>query len=172
MVCVTCLLGGCAGFGDVQQFRDQAAVLRDDMAREREAWERAAAEAPLTSEARAQAEEGAAQARAGEHAADAAVHGADALMDDPIGVVVGAVAPWVPEPARTPLVLAGALVAAVVRGQKLKAGLRSVARGIDKAMQGDPEFAAGFRRNAHTFRTIQTPTAQRVVDQTQKDSKL
>ena len=168
MVCGACLLGGCAGFEDVQRFRDEAAVLRDDMAREREAWERTAADAPPESDARSRAASGAARARVGERAADAAVNGADALMDDPIGAIVGAVAPWVPEPARTPLVLGGALVAAIVRSQRLKTGLRSVARGIEKAMQTDPEFAAGFRRNAHTFRTIQTPTAQRVVDQTQR----
>lgn len=77
----------------------------------------------------------------------------------------GSVAAFLPEPWRTSVVLGGAAVALLWRARQLKVGLRSVARGIELAKKEDETFRKSFGEHASTFRSVQTGTAQRVVDE-------
>lgn len=93
-------------------------------------------------------------------------HGPDLLgrVTDAAGVV-GSI---LPEPARS-LVLTGVGGLALLRANQHKRGLASVARGIHHAARDDEEFRACFRRHAAEFRSVQTPLARRVIDETTKD---
>jgi len=88
---------------------------------------------------------------------------------DPLSQLVGLIAPWTPEPVRTPLVLGGALAASVLRGWQLRRGLISVAEGIGEAMQSDPAFSERYKMNAGKVRAKQTGLAQKLVDQTLRE---
>jgi hypothetical protein len=71
---------------------------------------------------------------------------------------------FLPEPLRLPLVLGAALGATLLRSGQLKKGAVSIARSIEKAKQTDEALREAIARNAGTIRTIQTPTARRLVD--------
>jgi hypothetical protein len=122
--------------------------------------------------ARADAEAALARAKATEAAADAATQQVDLVLnraahpDDALGQAVGLASPWLPEPVRVPLALGAALVVSLVRAVQLKQGMASIAQGLNKAMAEDEQFKSSFKRHANTFRTIQTPLAKKVVDQT------
>ena len=92
----------------------------------------------------------------------------DGGPSNPIGAILSVLTPWIPEPVRLPLLLGGALAASITRATKLKAGLRSVAKSIDKARQRDPEFESRFAGNTDLIRSIQTPTAMKVIDRAQR----
>lgn len=70
-----------------------------------------------------------------------------------------------PEPLRSPILLGSAALIALMRAAQLKRALASVTRAIDAAMKQDPEFKDKFLQHAHTFRTMQTATARRVIDE-------
>ena len=61
---------------------------------------------------------------------EAAIARVQAVLDetvspsDPISQLVGWLAPWLPEPVRTPALLGSALLVSVVRGRRLKEGFR------------------------------------------------
>lgn len=169
-------ISGCMGVEDLASVRAQAVELRSQV--EAQAT---AAQATLTSlEARQLPPDDPALAAARAHAAtlaaqrqslDAAIAHADAVLTeantptDSLSRVLTELAPALPEPARSPVVLGGALLVALLRARQLKLGLASVAQGIDKAMRADPAFRASFQNHADTFRAIQTPVARRVVDE-------
>ena len=101
-------------------------------------------------------------------AVDAAVLELDQIIKEarnPSDPIVSLSAPLLPEPLRSPFLLGGALLAMVARTVQLKRGMASIARSFDKAMQDDEQLRAGVKRNANTIRSIQTPTAQKIVDQ-------
>lgn len=81
-----------------------------------------------------------------------------------VGTIAGAVAGVVPTPWRVPIILVGGLAAAVLRARKLKLGLASIVRSIELAKREDGAFRERFRSNSTLIRTIQTPLAQRIVD--------
>jgi hypothetical protein len=85
---------------------------------------------------------------------------------DPLTSAVGAVAPFLPEPARLPVLLGAALLVTLARAAQLKRGTASIVRGIQKAIDEDQQFRDTFKRHANTFRTIQTAAARRIVDET------
>ena len=70
-----------------------------------------------------------------------------------------------PEPLRSPILLGSVALVALMRAAQLKRALASVTRAIDAAMKQDPEFKDKFLQHAHTFRTMQTATARRVIDE-------
>ena len=174
IVCGAFCAGGCVDLPRVEAFRSDAAKLSRDWAGQTAAWERKLAAMPADDPMRPDAEAALARARAKEAAADAAVRQVDLVVsraknpDDPLGQSVGMLSPLLPEPVRWPLALGAALVASVVRARQLKDGMVSIATGLDRAMTDDPDFAAKFRQHATTFRSIQTPVAKRVIDQTQR----
>lgn len=179
VLCLLSLLAppGCASFEDLASAREDAVGIRDqlqgDLERLKELAARTPPEDPLSPEIQSQIEE----VRAVHSLVAAGVERADHLLaevqnpSDPLTQAVGLVAPWLPEPARTPALLAGALLAAVFRARQLRQALDSVARGFDRAMKDDPALAEGVKRNAPTLRASQTPLAQRAVDRVQAQSR-
>jgi hypothetical protein len=166
---------GCLDMSDALSYRDQAASIRDDLARQEAAWQARLADEPAASPDRPQIEAIAGWARAKHAAADAAVRQVDSVLAeannprDPVSQAVGAIAPWLPEPIRTPLALGTALAVTVLRARRLKVGMASIAQGLQRAMREDEQFAMRFRQHAQTFRTSQTPLARRIVDETTSD---
>ncbi len=118
-----------------------------------------------------------ARARAQLAALDAAVTHADLIlaeMTEPTDALTQgahALGGYLPAPARGPVVLGAALVAALVRAHQVRKGAGSIAASIQKAL-ADPDFRAAFERHAATIRTIQTPTARRIVDETTRPTLL
>lgn len=83
------------------------------------------------------------------------------LIPDPTNIL----SQTLPEPLRSPILLGSAALVALMRAAQLKRALASVTRAIDAAMKQDPDFKDKFLQHAHTFRTMQTATARRVVDE-------
>lgn len=167
-------LGGCAQFSGVERMRDELTALRERAHDDLIAWE-ARVEEARRMEADAgligAAEAGEVAARLRHAALDAAARGTSAVLlearepSDPVGQVVGVIAPWLPGPVRTPLVLGAAGLATLARARQLKRGLLSVATSLREAMSADEALAAHIRRHADTLRKIQTPAARRIVDE-------
>jgi hypothetical protein len=180
MVAACASLGGCVDMGEVQTLRDKASALESrldsDIAQRQATLARldqagVRADDPIRQKAAAELE----GSRASRAAVDAAVRQVDLVLNeaknptDPISAGVGALAPYLPEPSRTPLVLGGALLVTLLRARQLKGALVSVAKGLDKAMQTDEAFKQRFEANAGLFRAVQTPAAKRVVDEATSD---
>lgn len=179
------LMGGLAGeFGAV---RDEAARARDEIAADRIAIEQAATRLPPGSADKDQLErlaetrlrQEAAFARAVERleaahqaAQRAALSGAAGEPGgDPAGTLedgAALLAPLVPPGAQLPLVLGAGFVASLWRAARLKRSAASIAEGLEKAMAGDDSLREGMKRNAATLRSVQTPTARRIVDEVQR----
>jgi len=83
------------------------------------------------------------------------------IIPDPTSIL----SQTLPEPLRSPILLGSAALIALMRAAQLKRALASVTRAIDAAMKQDPEFKDKFLQHAHTFRTMQTATARRVIDE-------
>jgi hypothetical protein len=172
-------LGGCADLnreGLIAQ-RDRAAALQADLAARVESLDQAAAALPAGSPERAEFEAQARAAEAQRAALEAILVRADQVLaeaDDPTHPVTRTaqtVAGWLPEPVRSPVLLGAALLATVLRARQLKKGASSIARSIEKAMANDPTMKEALVRNAATIRSIQTPTAQRIVDEATKPGR-
>lgn len=180
MVAACASLGGCVDMDQVQALRDKAASLEtrldSDIAQRQATLARldqagAAPDDPARQQAAAALE----SSRASRAAVDAAVKHVDVVLNeaknpsDPISAGVGALAPFLPEPSRTPVVLGGALLVSLLPARQMKTALVSVAKGLDKAMQTDDAFKQRFQANAGLFRAVQTPAAKRVVDEATSD---
>jgi len=169
------LLPGCLDTSDAMAFRDQAAAIRDDLARQEASWQARLAADPPASPDHAQLAAQTALVTAKLAAADAAVRQVDSVLaeannpQDPLSRAVGVIVPWLPEPVRTPAVLGTALAVTVLRARRVKIGMASIARGLQRAMREDEQFAMRFRQHAQTFRIAQTPLARRVVDEATTD---
>lgn len=104
-------------------------------------------------------------------AADHALAASAQYERDPAGGTiaraVGAVAPFVPEPYRLPLVLGAGLAASLARGAQLRRAGRAIARGVQYALDADPDLARHFASQAPGVRARQTPLARRLVDEAQ-----
>ncbi|MBO6512357.1 MAG: hypothetical protein JJ974_00140 [Phycisphaerales bacterium] len=83
---------------------------------------------------------------------------------DPLTIAADAVSPYVPAPIQAPLVLGAALIATMLRSRSLTQGTRSIVESINHTLKRDENFQAAFSANADTIRTIQTPTARRLVN--------
>lgn len=90
-----------------------------------------------------------------------------ALADpDPQGdSLVGGLSQLLPVPWRAPLVLGGVGLGLFLRSRQLRDGITTIAQGIEIAKAQDPAFRAIFQRHANTFRSIQSPTARKLVDE-------
>lgn len=161
---------GCAEPG-FEQFQGEIVELRDQIATDQAAWQERFDALPAGDVAlpmaRARLESTAAQLARAEAAVEESgrVAAEAAQSTDPIGSLIGAVAPWLPEPVRTPLVLGGALVLSTARARQLKKGAVSIAASLRRVMADDPQLAEKLREHAGTLRAIQTPTAARIVDE-------
>src|ERR1043165_3021186 len=163
-----CGLAGCVDLTQVQKMRDDAVKLRDALQASEKQWEGRVANLPESDPLHAEAQAALAAARAKEAAVDTAVHELDEVIrqaknpDDPI-LAVGA--PLLPEPLRSPILLGGALLATLARNMQLRRGVASIAQSLQKAMEDDDQFRAGMKKHATTLRSIQTRTAQKIVNQ-------
>jgi len=109
---------------------------------------------------------------------DALIAQADQIINeatnpsDSLTIATNAISPWVPAPAQGPLILGAALIASLVRSKNLKNSATSIIRSIDHTMSRDPVFRDLFAMHADTIRTIQTPSARKLIDRTiNKSSK-
>lgn len=167
---------GCTDLQSAQQFRAQAHQLSASLDAQAQA-KRHALEAmdpsdPLWPDAQLALQSAQTQAQA----AQAGVEQLDKILGeamkptDPLSQTIKAAGPLLPYPMRTPLLLGAAALVAGVRSWRLKAALASVAKGFQTAMREDEEFQACFAKHANTFRSTQTPTAKRIIDQATKSS--
>lgn len=163
-------LSGCVDTRAVEQVRADAMALRERLDERARHWDEALAGVPEGDPIKPHIEAEAAQAQAALGALDAGIARIDQVLaeaakpTDPLTETVGAASPLVPPPVRGPLMLGAAALVVGLRAWRLKAGLTSVARGIQVAMREDEEFRTCFRKHADTFRATQTPTAKRVID--------
>ncbi len=83
----------------------------------------------------------------------------------PEGELVDALDDFLPAPWRAPLLLGDVGLGLFLRSRQLRQGITTIAQGIEIAKREDPAFLEAFQRHANTFRSIQSPTARRVVDE-------
>lgn len=171
------LIPACADFGQVEGVREQAVDIRSRLEAQAADLEQRLAATSASDPARAEIETQLAGSRTALHAVtqgvgelDRAVAAADAPPSP--GDVAGSVAAFLPEPWRTSVVLGGTALAFLWRARQLKVGLRSVAKGIEVAKKQDEEFRKRFAEHATTFRSVQTSTAQKVVDEITSPGKI
>ncbi|MCW5775091.1 MAG: hypothetical protein KIS87_01420 [Phycisphaeraceae bacterium] len=165
----------CVAPEELERVRAEAAWLQQSLEADAVEWARRAESLPEGDPLReaATARQAASEASAAAfRAARSSLERAIAESNNPSDPIGQAVTAWVPEPARLPALLALGALGAAARAWRLKAGLASVARGIEAAMREDEEFRACFRRHADTFRATQTPTAKRVVDEATRDGLM
>ena len=171
IVAAAALLAGCAVGEGFERFRGELVQLREQLAADQNAWQDRLTAMQPDDPRRGGIQAELSSATAQLAAVDAAVAHADLIEaeaehpTDPISRLVGAVAPWLPEPVRTPLALTAALVATAVRARQLKKGAASIAASIRRVMLDDPQLADSLGKHAATLRSIQTPTAARIVDE-------
>lgn len=165
---------GCGMAEGLVAVRDEAARTRDQIAEDRDGLLAAAAALPMGSAQRARVE-GLVAERTTQEAAFARVieqlDAASATGSDPAGTIeTGAsmLAPLFPPGAQFPLILGAGFAASVWRAVRLKKSAASIAEGLEKAMMGDEGLRDGLKRNAATLRSVQTPTAQRIVDEVKR----
>jgi len=91
---------------------------------------------------------------------------------DSLTVLARGVSSWVPAPVQGPLVLGAALLASLARSRKLKQSSASIVDSIAHVLERDEAFRSLFDAHADTVRSIQTPVARKLVDQTQRRRAL
>lgn len=177
---IVAALAGCASWTEVEQVRARAEAYRDELAAQRHAAEAALADAQRAGRADSPDAQELARLRdrlAAQHdLADAAAREIDLLLarargqakDDPVGQTIGTITPWLPTPLAVPVGLGAAAILGLARAAQLKKAALSIAQGLDKAMARDPDFKSRFHAHADLFRVVQTPTARRLVDESQR----
>lgn len=164
-------LPACTDLGAIQALRDDArqagAAMReraDQLESLREAY-------PSGDPIQPEIDASLAQSWASIEALDAAVLRIDQVLgevanpSDGLTRTAQELGPFLPEPVRLPLLLGAALGATLLRSGQIKKGAISIAMSIDKAMEGDEALREALARNANTLRSLQTPTARKIVDQ-------
>lgn len=113
-------------------------------------------------------------AQAKQAALDAAIAQANQVLDeaqhpsDALTQIAHGISSWVPAPAQGPLVLGAALIATLTRSRQLKQSSMSIINSISHVLERDEQFKSLFEQHADTIRSIQTPTARKLVDQTNR----
>ncbi|USO00215.1 MAG: hypothetical protein H6810_06015 [Phycisphaeraceae bacterium] len=178
-----CGLAGCGVEGGLVAMRDQAEGMRTRIEADRTGLLAAADALPQDGPARARIKQLADERGRQASETGRAIERLDALIapggaagsGDPADTMqqaVGAVLPFVPAGAQLPVLLAGGLVASLWRAASLKKSAVSIAAGLEKAMREDDQLRDGVRRNAAVLRSVQTPTAKRIVDEATKDKAM
>lgn len=178
VACVIVAIGQSGGCVDQAAMRNQIGSARQDLgalrdalaAREhalRQVLEDPSAPANLVGGWRTQLSIVRDQLAAAEHAIDASAHYEHDPASGAITRTVGVVAPFVPEPYRLPLILGAGLAASLARGAQLRRAGRAIARGVQRAIDADPQLAARFAQQADAVRDQQPPLARRLVDEAQ-----
>jgi len=167
-------LPGCVDLEELHALRDEAVGVRDGLDADIRQWQAVMDKLPEDDPQRPQIAAHLDASRTALETVKASVDQIDRSMaQSPEGSdLLGSVASVVPLPWRAPLILGGGMLAAALRARQLKAGLASVAKGLDIAMRDDEDFRKKFREHAGTFRTVQTAIAKRVVDETTRDGLM
>lgn len=168
---------GCADIpstlADVAALRDDAARARDHIAAELSALEGARADLPAHAPPAPDLDAAIAAARAKVAALDAGVLHADRILaemahpTDALTQGVGVLSPLLPPPVQGPVLFGAALAVTLLRARQVRKGAGSIVASIQNALK-DPAFRDAFERHADTIRSIQTPTARRIVDEVTK----
>jgi len=171
---VTLVMSGCAGIGQsVEQLglmRDQAMVIQNDLQNQLDELALMRESIPDDSVQGNSIDALISQVNAKLTIVEAAIIHADQVIQgvtnpsDPLTIAADAVSPWAPAPIQAPLVLGAALLATIMRSRSLSTGTRSIVESINYVLKKDDSFRAAFAANADTIRTIQTPSAQRIVN--------
>ncbi len=174
IVALAAAITGCADvpatIARAAAWRDDAAGARDRIAQDLHALRAARDAVPDDHPTAPDLDAAISAADARLAALDAALTHADRVLTemttptDGLTRAADALSPILPPPARGPVLLGAALIATLLRARQVRQGAASIAASIEKALD-DPDFKAAFRRHADTIRTIQTPTARRIVDQ-------
>lgn len=175
---ITILIGGCAPIGQsIQQLtgiRDRASAIEsgldtqlDELTLMRESIPDGSDQADALDALITQVNAKLAVVQASILHADQVINSAS-NPSDPLTIAADAVSPYFPAPIQAPLVLGAALIATMLRSRSLTTGARSIVESINHALKKDETFQAAFSANADTIRTIQTPTARKIVDKWSK----
>jgi hypothetical protein len=173
---------GCADLqGAIAQtsaWRDEANTLRDDLAQQLETLRLQQQQAQPGSAVAEQLETQVRLTQAKHAALDAAIAQADEVLreaqqpTDALTTIAHGVSAWVPAPAQGPLVLGAALIATLARSRQLKQSSTSIIQSIAHVLERDEQFRSLFAQHSDTIRSIQTPAARKLVDQTQRRREL
>ncbi|RMH12239.1 MAG: hypothetical protein D6695_07290 [Planctomycetota bacterium] len=165
------LLGGCIDAAHLADVREQAVLVREELAAEMTRLQTQAHAPDVDPMVQSASQQAAEQARVQLEKLDRSIEVIDHLLesqqnpDTMINEVATALTPLLPEPLRSPVLLLGALGAALFRAVQLKRAAGSIARSIAKVSEKDEQFRSAIQRHADTLRVVQTPTAQRIVDE-------
>lgn len=155
-------------------WRDEASVLRDDLNHQLQSLRHQQQQSDPESTAAQHIESQIKLTQAKHSALDAAITHADQVLQeaqhptDTLTRIVNGASAWVPAPAQGPLVLGAALIATLVRSRQLKLSSTSIIQSIAHVLERDEQFRTIFTQHSDTIRSIQTPNARRLVDQTQR----
>ena len=160
---------GCTTTDEAIEARSRAVAARDTLAAHTLDLESRLADLPASDPARPDLE---AQLQRSRTAAATLSQGI-ALIDatlagtshSPEAELVDAFDDLLPPAWRAPLLLGGVGLGLFLRSRQLRQGITTIAQGIEVAKREDPAFLEAFQRHANTFRSIQSPTARRVVDE-------
>ncbi len=177
---LVCALPACSSWdaASVRSFRDDAASTRDALLTHAQRLESERGTLSPGDPSIPAADAAIADLRARALVVDAAVARLDRVLSeaaapsDGLTIAADGLGRLLPEPVRVPLLLAGALAATLARAHQLKRGASSIAHSLETAMRADPNLKEAFKRHADTLRTIQTPTARRIVDEQATDRRL
>jgi hypothetical protein len=159
---------GCVTTGEAQASRALAITTRDQLAAAARVQQTNIDSLPLDDPARKPLTSKLAQTHAVIDTLSrgiAQIDGALADQPQPADSFVDTLALVLPGPWRAPLLLGGVGLGLLFRSRQLKDGITTIAQGIEIAKAQDPAFRDSFQRHANTFRSIQSPTARRLVDE-------
>ena len=159
---------GCASLADLAGFREEVSAKRDTAEARLDTLIARRDALPASDPRRESLDAAIALLSSNRDTMDTALRRIDELAastdtPDPIAEAVGAVAPWLPEPVRTPALLLGGLGAALLRGTRLKQSAISIARSIEQAAERDPELRARLEAHRTEIEAAQTKSARRIA---------
>jgi len=176
-------IGGCTGRAELVAVRDRASALASDLtARQqalthtRDSLAQLAAEGdPRAARAQAEIEALLAAVTHSRQGAQRALAEADRLLAaaPPTGHhpatpdwahAARESVSWLPDPVRTPALVALGLAVGLARAAQLKRSARSIAAGLARAVKHDDAMRDALERNADIINEAQTRTARRIVE--------
>lgn len=158
---------GCATTEEAQASREQGVAARDQLARTSLELETRLATLAPDDPARPSLEAQLDRTQSLIATLSSGIATIDATLNSPgppADPVVDALSAVLPAPWRAPLLLGGVGLGLFIRSRQLRAGITTIAQGIEIAKSQDPLFQASFQRHANIFRSIQSPLARKLVD--------
>ncbi len=160
---------GCTTTDEAIEARSRAVAARDTLIAQTSDLEFRLANLPANDPARPDLESQLARSRTAAAKLSQGISLIDATLastpPSPEGELVDALDDLLPPVWRAPLLLGGVGLGLFLRSRQLRQGITTIAQGIEIAKREDPAFLEAFQRHANTFRSIQSPTARRVVDE-------